>query len=1082
MPLVVYQSNTLERLMEPFTGIISSGNRPVLSPDHILVQSIGMGRYFVTGAARLTGVCANFTFIYPQQFFTMLCSRYGIPCETTDKQTLAWSVYRLIRAAPDSLSPEMAEYARNADELKLYKLSLAIADTFDQYTMYRSDMTLRWDQGDPVLVSGGQISDLDTSFRWQYELWNVLKEEGVSHRAMIRTRLLAAVRESSAVPFPHLCAIGLSNLPPFYMELLSALAEKTDIFLLLLNPSPRYWYDIVSERTVIQQEIIKEYNSQGGDLYYYLGNPLLSLFGMQGRDFYTLLIESGTDVSDDTYFHEPSPSTLLGQIQHDIYSLTDRTEFSSGDVPRFSCAGGDLSLTIHGCHNRMRQLEVVHDQILALFDELPGLVPGEILVMTPKIAEYEPYITAVFSNRNADGSPLPFTIADLAVTTYNHIAETLLSILSLESERLTVSMALDILECDEVCAAFSIPVSERSEVVEWLKSSSFRWGIDEHDRETHSGVSFDTYSLKRSLLRICAGVSFGEDETYEGVSPAVDLGTGMLETAGALMEYLDALSRYARLFRQERTVAGWITLLYDCIQTFFNPAGVSSDDQALLELYDAVAQVSLPDNDGMTVPFSIIRHMMTTELSRVKKEFGFIDGRITFCEMLPMRSIPFRVIIMVGMDEGAFPRSMTPLSFDLIAEFPQKGDRSITGDDRYLFLETVLSARERLIITYTAFNEKDNTDRPPSPLVSELTDYIRHNCADDTVIDSIIIKHRLQPFSPEYFDGSPPLFSYAAEYLDGARSLFRERTRHRSADESIDLPVGKDLRVIQLRTLIGFFANPYRFFLKNRCGIDFPRHNDVPDDNEPVSIDPYVEKDMIMEMVLRGSADYTGQSALEKRGQLPPLSPGEYELSRIRVSVETVLARMRDRFAADARMTELAVTEEIGGFEFTVHDRVRIVSDREYQSFSPSWKEYDEMCAWISHIFVQAAKGPLRGRIFTDEKMIILKPVEEETARRRFSGFLKLYRSGLFRPLPFFRKYSHEAYKKCVKNHDQSDTEIANTVRGRINPDYAVSEMTNEYVTFFTDNALDLLDERFVQCARIFYDGYSETTEYEYYT
>ncbi len=589
MALYVYQSNRVENLVHPFAGLLAKKEGRLLQKETVLVQSIGMGRYFVTQAARLNGICANFEFIYPQNFFNNLCRQFGTDPRTSDKNQTAWNVYRLIKENHDTLPDVLKKYVDGSDELKLFKLALSIGDTFDQYTMYRTDSVNEWDKQNPVIIQNGNKKPVEEEFLWQYEIWRALSGEKTVHRAALLEELTEKIRAHKG-GFTRLFALGLSNLPPFYLKLLYELAQKGDVYLMLLNPSPSYWYDIISERSFIQKEILKEYSkTQSGDHYYYMGNPLLSLYGTQGRDFYAFLLEA--DARSSGCFDKEFPETLLGTIQKDIFNLRDRTEFSENKTDRFTYTDGDLSLTVHGCHNRMREMEIIHDQILSFFDDDPELKPGDILVMTPSITEFEPYITAVLDTNGADGSPLPYTIADLSVADTNRMAETLIQLMALESERLTLSLLCDMLECDEVCRAYNIPLNERKTVITHLHESGFRWGIDFQDRVENAGVGYEEYSLVEAYRKLCAGISYdNETAGCSGIRPAVNFESGMLQTAGAILEYISDVSSHARMFQCRHSLVFWKEYLASLIGTFFSPAPGS--EGRLSELYEAVEKIS----------------------------------------------------------------------------------------------------------------------------------------------------------------------------------------------------------------------------------------------------------------------------------------------------------------------------------------------------------------------------------------------------------------------------------------------------------------------------------------------------------
>jgi exodeoxyribonuclease V gamma subunit len=161
------------------------------------------------------------------------------------------------------------------------------------------------------------------------------------------------------------------------------------------------------------------------------------------------------------------------------------------------------------------------------------------------------------------------------------------------------------------------------------------------------------------------------------------------------------------------------------------------------------------------VEIEVVKSCLENLLEHVNFGHGFISSGVTFCAMLPMRSIPFKVVCLVGMNMDAFPRESKILGFDLMAKNPRIGDRSRRNDDKYLFLEALISARNKLYISYVGQSIRDNTRISPSVLVSELIDYIKEGFGLSE--DEIVTFHRLQAFSSEYFNTDSKLFSYSNE-------------------------------------------------------------------------------------------------------------------------------------------------------------------------------------------------------------------------------------------------------------------------------------------------------------------------------
>ncbi|MCX5905668.1 MAG: exodeoxyribonuclease V subunit gamma, partial [Deltaproteobacteria bacterium] len=690
-------------------------------------------------------------------------------------------------------------------DLKLFQLSERIADLYDQYLLFRPDMILRWDKG------------LDDC--WQAKLWReIVQRKGPIHRAALYQQFLQAM-QASKIQFRNvherISVFGISALPPFHIHILSAVSSVIDVNLFLMNPCREFWGDIVSEREMNRfttrqkgKDVLPE------DLYLETGNRLLSSMGALGREFFRMI--GDVDYEETPDFADPGEATLLSAIQSDILNLRER---SKGD--EIVAHEGDDSIKVHSCHSSFREIEVLQDSLLALFQNNPDIQPDDVLVMIPDIELYAPFIQAVFSIPSDDPRWIPFTIADRGLLSESSIIDTFLRILDLAGSRYTASSVLDILESEIVRSKFSLAEEDLELIHHWIRQNGIRWGIDAENKEMLDLPAFPWNTWRAGLDRMLLGSAMpasDDNNLFMGIVPFNDIEGGNTEVLGGFLKFVETLFRIVASLEEERTLVEWMDFLLDALNAFFSDdENYLRDIQAIRRVIHELSEIQTSSGFDKKISFDVIKAWLRQNLKDIGLGAGFLTGGVTFCTILPMRSIPFKVICLIGMNDDSYPRQSRPLGFDLMAQSPRIGDRSRRKDDRYLFLEAMLSAREKLHISYVGQSMKDNSPRPPSVLVSELLDYIEEGFGE-AVRERIVIHHRLQAFSPAYFSGGGGLFSYSGENLRAAQSALSGRKEPSEYISSNLSEPEEEWKMINLESLFHFFTKPARFLLQNRRG------------------------------------------------------------------------------------------------------------------------------------------------------------------------------------------------------------------------------------------------------------------------
>ncbi|MBN1928254.1 MAG: exodeoxyribonuclease V subunit gamma [Chlorobiaceae bacterium] len=1007
--LEIYTGNRLETLVSAFGEMAAAS--PLASPferEMIVVQSKGMQRWLSMRLAAQFGVWAGAEYPFPnaliQRLFEWLELSEKTDGERFSKETICWSLMRLLpeMLERDSFAPLRSYLDGDRDGLKLFQLSGRIADTFDQYTLFRPDLLAAWE-------AGGD----DAARDWQPELWRALVAESMGkHRGQLKAEFIRKLKNATLPDdFPkRISLFGVSYMPPFHVEMLQALAAKISVNLFLLSPTQEFWVDIESRKNLLRMSESKRALSEEG-------NPLLASLGRSGRDFaYILLeIEDKNGIKHDLY-DDPGTATLLRAVQSDMLNLRGDGTEAKHPAPDAS----DRSVQVHSCHNPLREVEVLHDNLLDLLDRVPGLEPRDIVVMTPDIETYAPYIATVFGAAG-DGEPrLPHSIADRRMLDEGGVAPAMLKLLELYGSRHTAPALFDLVSSPPVSRRFRLGEEELDTVRRWIEQTRIRWGMDERSRGKLGLPPFRENSWRAGLERLLLGYAMpDEGRLFDGVLPFEVGGVaGNAETLGKLADFIDAVDQLSKRFSRSRPVGEWREHFLWMLDSF-----IEADADSERELAHVKAEIdkltALSENsrfDG-EVSAQVMIAWMRGRLEQFEMGLGFMTGGITFCAMLPMRSIPFRVVAMIGMNDGKFPRQQRPPGFDLLAREQRKGDRSVRGDDRYLFLESLLSARDVLYLSYVGQSVRDNTPLPPSVLVSELLDAIERGFEfpeGEDAASRLVVQHRLQGFSPAYFTKGSSLFSYSADNfkaLSGRNSL---DARPFIEEPLVDLT--DEEQTVTLDDLARFFANPAAYFLERRLGLKPSAAAEPLGEREPfeaVGLERYAMRQELLEALLEGRDGRAMLPLFRSRGLLPPATHGELLFRKLLAEVDEFAAKVRE-LKGSGEFAQLDIDLDIGGFRLTGRlDHLLPSGQLLYRC--ARMRAQDRLRAWLLHLALHAAKnGEVHEtRIVTLDRSIRYRPVDGAT--ERLEALLDLYRAGVAEPLPFFPRASLAWAEKADK-------------------------------------------------------------------
>lgn len=1034
--LRVYHSNRLD-VLEALMEFIVERERldDPFEPEMILVQSTGMAQWLQMTLSQKFGIAANIDFPLPASFIWDMFVRVlpEIPKESAfNKQSMSWKLMTLL---PQLLDREDFTLLRHyltddSDKRKLFQLSSKAADLFDQYLVYRPDWLAQWETGH--LVEG-----LGEAQAWQAPLWKALVEythelgQPRWHRANLYQRFIETLESATTCPpgLPSRVFIcGISALPPVYLQALQALGKHIEIHLLFTNPCRYYWGDI-KDPAYLAKLLTRQrrhsfedrelplfrdsenagqlFNSDGEQD---VGNPLLASWGKLGRDYIYLLSDLESSQELDA-FVDVTPDNLLHNIQSDILELENRAvagvnieDFSRSDNKR-PLDPLDSSITFHVCHSPQREVEVLHDRLLAMLEEDPTLTPRDIIVMVADIDSYSPFIQAVFGSAPADRY-LPYAISDRRARQSHPVLEAFISLLSLPDSRFVSEDVLALLDVPVLAARFDITEEGLRYLRQWVNESGIRWGIDDDNvRELElpaTGQHTWRFGLTRMLLGYAMESAQGE---WQSVLP-YDESSGLIaELVGHLASLLMQLNIWRRGLAQERPLEEWLPVCRDMLNAFFLPDAETEAAMTLIEQqWQAIIAEGLGAQYGDAVPLSLLRDELAQRLDQERISQRFLAGPVNICTLMPMRSIPFKVVCLLGMNDGVYPRQLAPLGFDLMSQKPKRGDRSRRDDDRYLFLEALISAQQKLYISYIGRSIQDNSERFPSVLVQELIDYIGQshylpgdealNCdeSEARVKAHLTCLHTRMPFDPQNYQPGKRQ-SYAREWLPAASQAGK-------AHSEFVQPLPFTLpETVPLETLQRFWAHPVRAFFQMRLQVNFRTEDSEIPDTEPFILEG-LSRYQINQQLLNALVEQDDAERLFRRfraaGDLPYGAFGE-------IFWETQCQEMQqlaDRVIA-CRQPGQSMEIDLACNGVQITGWLPQVQPDGLLRWRPSLLSVAQgMQLWLEHLVYCASGGNGESRLFLrKDGEWRFPPLAAEQALHYLSQLIEGYREGMSAPL-----------------------------------------------------------------------------------
>jgi exodeoxyribonuclease V gamma subunit len=922
--LHIHRAERADRLAEALGEILEPAPADPFAPEVVAVATRGMERWLAQtlagrlGAtrARRDGICANVRFPFPGQLIDQtLAVASGVAPEVDPwrVERTVWPLLEVVEACAHEpwLAP-VTEHLESAPGRRFARVRL-IAELLDGYQIRRPEMILEWARG-------------EDAGEWQPELWRSLRGRiGLPSPAERLAPACARLREEpelAALP-DRFALFGITRLAPGYLDVLHALAATREVHLLLLHPSPILW-ELARGPAAGMPPVLRRADDPAAAL---AANRLLASWGRESRELQLVLAAARArdPVGGETAEHHhpaigtTAAPTLLAAVQSDIRANRQPPGPALPGAPdlRLVLDPADESLRVHACHGRHRQVEVLREAILHRLAADPTLEPRDVIVMCPDIETFAPLVEATFgtvqppsSDGDAEappsaGSELRVRLADRALRQTNPVLGVAARLLDLASARVTASEVLDLADSAPVRRRFGLDDDDLALIQEWIVGARIHWGLDAEHRRRFKLQDVDAGTFAAGLQRVLLGVAVEESERhlFGGTLPLDGIEGEAIEVAGRFAELVDRLGSALASLTERKPVADWALALAEAADAL-----VDVPDQEAWQRYELTGVLDgiVADAAGSAAAASLslpeIRALLGDRLGGRPTRANFRTGHLTVCTLHPMRSVPHRVVCLLGLDDGAFPRRAPRNGDDLLLEDPHVGDRDPRAEDRQLLLDALLAARDHVIVTYTGNDERTNAPRPPAVPAGELLDAVEATatCADGDppVRDQVVVRHPLQPFDPRNFAprviaGAGP-WSFDDVALEGARALVSARRPPRPFLATALAPVPRG--ALALDDLVAFVERPVRAFMRQRLGIVTGIREDEIDDALPVLLNPLQSWGIgqrLLDALLAGTDPRECVRAEIARGTLPPGALGAPVLAEIRNAVHPILTQAR---------------------------------------------------------------------------------------------------------------------------------------------------------------------------------------------
>ena len=1049
MSLLIHRAERADRLSEGLGEVLSQPLDDPFAIEIVCVPTRGVERWLAqrlshqlgTAVDSDDGVCAAIDFCSPRRLLARaLDGIHSVGEDQWQPGRAVWPLLRVIEEARgeswlDLLWSYLGDRQRGprpaaaADDSKAqvrgdrrWSIARHLAGLFATYGSSRPAMIHRWLAGDDVDGSG---RPLPADWSWQAELWRRLRAEigSPSPAERIRTAAAQLADSPTGTDLPNrLSLFGATRIDPDHLLVLRSLAHHRDVHLWLPHPSPALW-DRIATATIDAPVLGSRAATPTAAV---ADHRLLGYLGRDARELQLMLAASAGEpvivrVSDTVLPRaDPWPDHLLGWLQRDIAGNRPPAPIGRRPVLRPT----DRSVELHASHGPDRQVEVLRERLVGLLADDSTLEPRDIVVMCPDIETYAPLIAASFGLDVKDSEPehpghrLRVRLADRSLRQLNPLLSTVSRLVALADSRMEASALLDFCSSPPVARKFTFSADEIDRLHDLVPRSGVRWGLDAEHRARYGMAEFAQNTWSAGLDRLLLGVAMDEsEERFIGTAlPMDDVDSSDVDLIGRLAECVDRIRTITDSFAVPKSLPAWCDDLKRAIELLTSVT--AADSWHVAHAYAEISALAPVGSDSAEQPVELglaeVSALLADAFRGRASRANFRTGTLTICTMLPMRSVPHRVVCLLGVDDGVFPRHAQLDGDDILALDPWIGDRDRRSEDRQLMLDAIMAAQDHLLIIYAGLDPRTGARRPPAVPIGELLDCLDLTARTESglpVREMITTEHPLQPFDARNFVAaeSGGGFSFDRASWRGAIAARSPRSEPPATFGSRSLPAVEQ-ESLELNDLLRFFNHPIRALLRDRGGLSLREEEALSAEQIPIGLsglDRWAVGDRLLRRSLSG-LDLERLAAAEwRRGRLPPRRLGEIALAEVADSVRELDAAAAPHLEGTAERRDVALQFDDLLLSGTVG---RLYGQHMVRVSFSLLTAKQRLQAWIELLALTASHPEVEWRAIVLGRggQSFLGPVDDAWARRVLADLVELRRTGLCEPTPFAPKTSYE--------------------------------------------------------------------------
>jgi exodeoxyribonuclease V gamma subunit len=912
-------------------------NSRLFSESWIIIPNHSAKLWLQKSLARDLGVCSQIKFIMPLSFNWEIIknvthSKYDHNVFSVD--VLTWKIYQIIHqdAAFSSLKKDSL--------LSQFNLSEKLARTFLKYTDEHPQLINEWDEN--------RVKQ-DNLHQWQSQLWLKILNQLSEHSPVALLKKFNPDTDFNKDP-AQIILFATEQLTTLQAETISKLAQKQDIHLMLSNPSPEiYWFDLVSEK----QKQRKQYYHPKSNEMLEVGNPLLASLGRLKMSLFDTFLNTETEAIELASQSVDHQTTLLQSLVKDIYFLQE--------TPLIHPL--DHSISVHSCHNKTREIEVIQDQILNHLNTKTSLNPEDIIVLAPDINDYVAPIHQAFAS-NSTTIALPYHIDRRRLADANYIVA-LMALIESFSKEMTATTIFQLLTNQTILEKFNLSPEELPRIKTWITDSNIR---NYYNAEEKANLGFESKignTWKFGERRWLTGYLSGEENDLEYLSTFGDI-AGQESLFQSLFNFLDLWQQTKAKVAKNQSPQDWFKIVKTiCTSFLYNDFKFDFEDKILKQLEHKFIKQTLDCSElvPLVVIHQIVEKVITENNYRSEGQIG-----IRFQSWENAFIADAKLLILIGLNDKEFPKNEIKNDLDIYQNQPAKLNKSVRLRDKNLMLSALTEGTENLIISYIGFSDKNNEAQAPSILVSELVSYLQVKTNNEFQIH----QHKMHGFNQDYFNAEATARSYNQKNYSLAQSFYSHKS-HKNIEE---ITLMQDMQQeIPLRDLIQFFIDPLQYFLKHRAQLNPSIYADKLKDIETYHPDA-IEKWHLKQILFESNINQA-----HKTGIISDNKVGEQITKNLNANLQALLETK-----AELKLTPSLV--DINLFGVHVFGTVNVDNEGRLVSIYP--KQFmlsaKQICEhWIQHLCYHPQQPSI---IYFEDNIQLLFPVVSEMIRKHYFEYL----------------------------------------------------------------------------------------------